>query len=168
MTYAVTPENARIGQAVLESALCALLLVAAVGDVRRYIIPNRLCLGIALLAPLYWLLLSLATGEPLMTLAAGQLGLSIAVFAVLAGLFALRVMGGGDVKLMAALALWLPLGDLGHAAYWTALTGAVVAAVVIVRTRFNPKAPRKVPYGVAIAAGGIAVLVEPILNVLAA
>ena len=168
MMQAVTPEIARIGQVVLEIALCALLLVAAVGDVRRYIIPNRLCLGIALLAPLYWLLLSLASGDPLLPLAARQLGLSIAVFAVLAGLFALRVMGGGDVKLMAALALWLPLGAFGHAAYWTALTGAIVAAAVIVRTRLNPQAPRKVPYGVAIAAGGIAVLVEPILNVLAA
>ena len=168
MSETVTLEIARIGQVSLEIALCALLMVAAIGDVRRYIISNRLCLVIAVLAPPYWLLLSYASGEPLLPLAGTQLALSAVVFAVLAGLFALKVMGGGDVKLMAALALWLPLGSFGQAIYWTALAGAVVATVVIIRTRLNPQAPRKVPYGVAIATGGIIVLVEPILKVLAA
>ncbi len=36
-----------------------------------------------------------------------QLGVALAAFVVLAGLFALRMMGGGDVKLLTALALWL-------------------------------------------------------------
>ena len=38
---------------------------------------------------------------------ATQVGLAAIVFVVLAGLFALKVMGGGDVKLLSALALWI-------------------------------------------------------------
>ncbi|WP_222873325.1 prepilin peptidase [Hankyongella ginsenosidimutans] len=146
MMHAVTPEIARIGQVVLEIALCALLLVAAVGDVRRYIIPNRLCLGIALLAPLYWLCFRLHPATPA---AAGRqaTGAVNRGFRGAGRAFRPAGHGGGDVKLMAALALWLPLGAFGHAAYWTALTGAIVAAAVIVRTRLNPQAPAKFLWG---------------------
>lgn len=85
--------------------LCALaiaLVVAAVTDFKRREIDNWLTLAIALVAPLYWWAsdLSLWPGVAI------QLGMGVAAFAIGALLFALRQMGGGDVKLIAALGLW--------------------------------------------------------------
>jgi len=82
--------------------LAAALLWIAVVDIRTYTISDRLNLGIALLAPVYWW----AAGVPLWPDAAMQVGVAILVFLFFAGAFYLNVMGGGDVKLAGALALW--------------------------------------------------------------
>ena len=89
---------------ILLGALAAMLLVACWSDLRTRTIPNGLNLAIALLAiPFWW-----AIGLPLWPDVALQIGVALAVFAVFAGAFALGAMGGGDVKLVAAIALWLP------------------------------------------------------------
>ena len=81
-----------------------MLLVACWYDLRTRTIPNGLNLAIALLAiPFWW-----SIGLPLWPDVAIQIGVACAVFAVFAGAFALGAMGGGDVKLVAAIALWLP------------------------------------------------------------
>src|SRR5688572_22856812 len=85
--------------------LCALaigLLIAAFTDLRRRKIDNWLNAAIALGAPLYWV----ATGMTLYDIGI-QLAVALGTFIVLAGLFAIRAMGGGDVKLLTALALWI-------------------------------------------------------------
>src|SRR5688500_2877383 len=87
----------------LLAALAIALLVAAVTDLRSRHIGNWLNGGIALAAPLFWW----ASGLALWPDVALQLGVALATFAVLAVLFALRAMGGGDVKLLTALALWI-------------------------------------------------------------
>jgi len=78
------------------------LLVAAYTDLQRRQIDNRLTGAIALAAPVFWYAAGLSFTE-----IGYQLGLALAVFIVTAILFALRQMGGGDVKLLAALALWI-------------------------------------------------------------
>ncbi|MBA3670379.1 MAG: prepilin peptidase [Sphingomonas sp.] len=80
----------------------ALLVVAAIIDVRTFTIANRLNLTVAGLAPLYWL----ATGLPLWPQIAVQVAIAAGVFLLLAGAFYAGLMGRGDVKLAAALALW--------------------------------------------------------------
>ncbi len=85
-------------------ALALALVVAAFTDIRRRQIDNWLNIAIALGAPLFWL----ASGIDLWPDVPIQIGMSLATFVVLAGLFAIGVMGGGDVKLLSALALWLP------------------------------------------------------------
>src|SRR5690606_3317611 len=47
-------------------ALVGLLVIAAVGDVRRYLIPNRLCAVVAALALPYWIAACMGTGAPLL------------------------------------------------------------------------------------------------------
>src|SRR3546814_7659686 len=89
--------------------LGALLCYAAVSDAQRRIIPNWLTTMIALLAVPYWA----AVGIGFWPEMAMQIALALSVFAVFAGLFALGLVGGGDVKLLAALALWLPLDRKG-------------------------------------------------------
>ncbi len=87
----------------LLAALAIALLVAAFTDLRRRQIDNWLNAAIALGAPLYWV----ASGMSLTDIA-WQGGVAIATFAILVTLFALRQMGGGDVKLLTALSLWFP------------------------------------------------------------
>jgi len=84
--------------------LAALLVVAAVIDVRTFTISNRLTLAVALLAPLYWLSIALAPWPGI----AIQVAAAAVVFLLMAGAFYAGMMGGGDVKLAAALALWFP------------------------------------------------------------
>ncbi|OZA90617.1 MAG: peptidase, partial [Erythrobacter sp. 34-65-8] len=87
----------------LLGALAIGLLVAAFTDIRRRQIDNWLNGAIVCAAPLWWW----ASGLSLWPDVAIQLGIALAAFIVLAGLFALRAMGGGDVKLLTALALWI-------------------------------------------------------------
>ena len=82
--------------------LGVLLLVAAAIDMRTFTISNRLNVAVALLAPVYWW----SIGLPLWPDAAIQVGVSLAVFLLLAAAFYAGMMGGGDVKLAGALALW--------------------------------------------------------------
>ena len=87
----------------LLAALAIALLTAAFTDLRSRQIGNWLNGAIALGAPLFWW----ASGLSLWPEVAAQLAVALAAFVVLAGLFALRAMGGGDVKLLTALALWV-------------------------------------------------------------
>ena len=89
---------------VLLAALAMALLVAAFTDLKSRTIGNKLNLAIAAGAPLFWW----ATGLDLWPGVAIQLGIAAATFAVTALFFAIRQMGGGDVKLLTALALWFP------------------------------------------------------------
>jgi len=141
-------------------ALAAILIVAAVIDARTFTISNRLNLAIALGAPVYWLSVALSPWPGMaMQLAAGGI-----VFAVLAGAFYAGMMGGGDVKLAAALALWFPPGATVKFLTWMAIAGGVLTVGILVwhRARRNEGRP-KIPYGVAIAAGALFVL-APILT----
>lgn len=88
----------------LLAVLAIALLFAAGTDLRRREIDNWLNAAIALAAPLFWW----AGGLALWPDIAWQLGIALAAFGIAAGLFAIGQMGGGDVKLIAALALWFP------------------------------------------------------------
>ncbi|WP_240338906.1 prepilin peptidase [Novosphingobium sp. BW1] len=83
------------------AALTTALLVAAITDIKRREIDNALNLGIALTAPVWWL----ATGLGWWDMGV-QLMLAFVTFMVTCALFVVRQMGGGDVKLLTALALW--------------------------------------------------------------
>ncbi len=89
---------------VLLAGLAIALVAVIVTDIKSRTISNKLTSSVAAGAPLYWL----AVGLPLWPGVACQLALALGVFAVCCVLFAIRQMGGGDVKLLAALALWIP------------------------------------------------------------
>ena len=71
----------------------------------------------------------------------------LAVFAVFAGLFALGLMGGGDVKLLGALALWLPWQAMSTLLVIMALVGGVITLVTVIHHRMMPagSASRRFP-----------------------
>ena len=85
----------------LPAVLALILLSAGIEDARHRTIGNGKNLAIALLAPLWWLSQDLAPWPDM----ACQLVLAGIVFALFCGAFAIGAMGGGDVKLIGALAL---------------------------------------------------------------
>ena len=146
---------------ILLACLAALLVVAAVIDVRTFTISNRLNLTVACLAPLYWLSIALAPWPGI----AIQLAAGVTVFAVLAGAFYAGRMGGGDVKLAAALALWFPPLVTVKFLVWMSIAGGVLTLGLLVAHRVRRRQGRpKIPYGVAIAFGGLAILAQRFLN----
>ena len=143
-----------------------LLVLAALFDARELRIPNRVCLGIVALFPLH----AAVASPPLDWVVA--VALAAAVFAVGAGLYASARLGGGDVKLLAAASLWAGWEHLPALLVVTALSGGVLALAVVTPARFalalaleragsarvrDAVLSGVLPYGVAIAAGGLAV-----------
>lgn len=136
-------------------ALAIALVFAAFTDIRRRQIDNWLNGAIALGAPLFWW----ASGLSLWPGVALQLGVALAAFALLAGLFALRMMGGGDVKLLTALALWIEWDIFLQLLMVMALAGGVLTIVMGIWHIMRRQRDRlSIPYGVAISFGGLWVL----------
>ena len=136
-------------------ALAIALLFAAFTDIRHRQIDNWLNAGIALGAPLFWW----ASGLSLWPGVALQFAVAFGAFIILAGLFAMRAMGGGDVKLLTALALWIPFSQYFELLLMMALVGGVLTIVMgawhVMRRQ---KERLAIPYGVAISAAGLWVL----------
>ena len=109
----------------LLAGLAIALVTAAVTDLRRRQIDNWLNAAIALTAPLYWW----ASGLSLWPGVAIQIGMMLVVFFGFALVFARGGMGGGDVKLLAALALWLSPGVLFWVIFLTSLVGGAMSMV---------------------------------------
>jgi prepilin peptidase CpaA len=142
-------------------ALAVILVVAAVIDVRTFTISNRLNLTVALLAPVYWASVALSPWPDM----AVQLAGAAIVFALLAGAFYAGMMGGGDVKLAAALALWFSPPSTIKFLVLTSIAGGVLTLVVLAWHRARKREGRpEIPYGVAIAFGGLAILTQRFLN----
>jgi prepilin peptidase CpaA len=146
----------------LALVLAALLAKAAWSDIKSRTISNRLNAAIALLAPLWWW----ALGLPFWPDIAVQLMLAAALLVLLAGLFALGAMGGGDVKLIVALALWLRPTWLASMLLAMAIAGGVLTLGMLVHHRWTRKTGQpEVPYGVAISAAGLLVITNDILTI---
>ena len=146
---------------ILLGILAVLLVIAAVVDVRTFTISNRLNLTVALLAPLYWWSVPLSPWPGV----AIQLAAGAAVLALLAAAFYAGMMGGGDVKLTAALALWFSPAVTMKLLVLMSIAGGVLTLVILGWHRFKQREGRpEIPYGVAIAFGGLAILTQRFLN----
>lgn len=145
----------------LLAVLVALLVSAGVEDARNREIANWKNAVIALLAPLWWY----ANGLPLWPAMAIQLGVGAAAFAIFCVAFYFGQMGGGDVKLIGALALWLPLQPLLSMLILMSLIGGGLTLVMLIEHRLRKNQPNlEIPYGVAIAMAGLIALREPVFN----
>ena len=160
-----------------------LLGLAAFTDIRERRIPNRLTGALAALYPVYVLVSPTPVAWP------AALGLAVGVSVVGLVLFRRELIGGGDVKLLAALSLWagaeqfvwfilvttLTGGALSLLSLWNRRWGGLIAAqlamlgfaaatarATVVSDPPSGGDPDRstLPYGVAIAAGGIAIIIE--------
>ena len=136
----------------LLAMLAIALLVAAFTDLRSRRIGNWLTGAIALGAPLFWW----ASGLALWPDVALQVGVAALTFAVLAALFAIRAMGGGDVKLLTALALWIePLQFVRLILAMALLGGVLTIAFGAWHVMRRQREKLAIPYGVAISLAGL-------------
>jgi prepilin peptidase CpaA len=163
-----------------------MLGLAALTDLRERRIPNRLTAGLALLYPIYVLVSPAPVAWP------AALGIAAVVFLIGLALFAGKLIGGGDVKLIAAVSLWagvehfvwfmlittLAGGALSLISLWYRRWGGVIGAGLAApkpattggpgsvppgASQSVPAAsphPATLPYGIAIAVGGIAVAIQ--------
>src|SRR3546814_8408960 len=128
----------------LLGTLVLLLVSAGIEDVRTREIANWKNAAIALIAPLWWVASGLAPWPDM----AIQIGLAVSVFAVFALVFAMGWMGGGDVKLIGALALWFPFQPLLWVLIVMSLAGgAITLALAIEHAVRRATAPLEIPYG---------------------
>ena len=145
----------------LLGGLAIALIIAAFTDIKSRKIANWLNATIALGAPVYWW----ATDMALWPDIAIQFGMAIATFAALCVLFAIRAMGGGDVKLLTALALWItPLMFMNLLLMMALLGGVLTLGFGVYHIMRRQKEKLTIPYGVAISCAGlwtIYAIIEP-------
>ena len=145
----------------LIAILAAMLIVAAVGDIRTRTIPNWLNGAIALGAIPFWI----ASGVDPWPGMAVQLAVALAVFLLFALAFHIGAMGGGDVKMIGAIALWLPAAAVLKLLLIMSIAGGVLTVAMLLRHRLaKSSAELEVPYGVAIAFGGMCLIGERLFN----
>ncbi|MGY4175767.1 prepilin peptidase CpaA [Bradyrhizobium sp. USDA 4518] len=146
-----------------------LLLYVATIDIATRLISNEICFVLGVLGIIGQLLMPMQLAQSLIV--------GAVLFLVLLTIYQRGMIGGGDVKLLVALAIGLPLSGVIQLLTATALAGGVLAALHLMMRRLpQPRlAPagssliRRVyaverwrhlrhaslPYGVAIACGGI-------------
>jgi prepilin peptidase CpaA len=137
------------------------MIAAAISDLRSRTISNELNAAMALLAIPFWIVSGLTLWPDI----AIQFGAAFAVFLAFAGLFAIGAMGGGDVKMIGAVMLWIPLPLFMPTLFVMAIGGGMLSAVMLIHMKLRPSdKPVEVPYGVAIAAAGLWALHQQYFN----
>ena len=138
--------------------------IAAISDLLTMTIPNRVSLALAV---------SFLVLAPVFGLSLAEIGIHFAgagaVFIACFAFFALNVMGGGDAKLLAAATLWFGFDAslLEFLVYVAFIGGVLTVLIVMLRSQSStimamglplPNSlvmAKKIPYGIAIAIGGI-------------
>ncbi len=104
---------------------CALLVFGAISDLRTFEIPNFVSVvGAILFFPAAFLAQLEAIVFASHLLAAGM------VLGIGFGLFVANLLGGGDVKVLSAVALWCRLTHLLALLFWVAVAGGVLAGIL--------------------------------------
>lgn len=137
--------------------LTLLLGYGAVSDIRARRLPNWLALALLITGIAYALVSADGLSDAAMHAAHAGMALLVGM-----ALFALRILGGGDVKFYTGLGAWFPLSQATSLLIWVALLGGVFAVIWLVFRRIRPSKREteddlftKFPYGIAIAAGGM-------------
>lgn len=148
----------------LLSILPCLTIAAGLRDLTTMTIPNWIS-GLLILG---FFPAAFMVGLPVMTVLT-HLGVAVIALFVGMGLFAMRIVGGGDAKLMAAVCLWLGVTGSAMFILWTGVAGGVFCLTLIfARTQLRPyvhgapgwidhllEPKGDIPYGVAICVGAL-------------
>ena len=141
------------------------LAFAAFSDLLTMTIPNRISANlVGGFAPV-----ALLAGLDLLQICL-HVAAAAAVFAACFCLFATNIMGGGDAKLLTASAVWFGFNTslVTFLLYVSAFGGLLTLVILLLRSQENlilaaripvPRlllTAKKIPYGVAIALGGLA------------
>lgn len=141
---------------ICEIAMLALLTWGGGNDILAFRLPNWLTLSTAIIAGA--LVIASSAALPAIT---WHLGFGLAVMAAGLVLFRFNLLGGGDVKWIAALAIWLgPNLNFLRFLVLMGFAGGLLAVIMAVVGRLWPHYGRQegrlhIPYGVAIALAGM-------------
>jgi prepilin peptidase CpaA len=145
------------------AAFAILLIGAGWQDLRTLRIANRVSLATVAAFSL-WAAAGVALGRMSAATVAISIACSLVVFVIAASGFAAGVVGGGDVKLLSAASLFAGPAHLIDFLIVTAMVGGVLGLAFVAGVPIGPAAPagdgtararRSLPYGPAIAAGGL-------------
>lgn len=143
---------------------------AAWSDYSRLSIPNlySICIGASFI-PAFLAIMIFASDASLFASWKSHLLALAIVFGVTYLLFYLKLIGGGDSKLLSVYALWVGLAGLTPLLFFMALTGGLLGVTTLALRKWKPvKQPAKdswiekaqagkqdVPYGIAIFVGAL-------------
>jgi prepilin peptidase CpaA len=105
--------------------LATLLVIAAISDFRTYKIPNLLTVSGIIFGLIYSTVVPFSIHHGFLW----ALGGLLLGFSIMLPLYALGVMGAGDVKLMAMVGAFLGVTDTLHAVIFTFIAGGIAALV---------------------------------------
>ncbi len=160
---------------VLAVMFAGAMVVSMAWDVARFEIPDTVSVLLVVAA----VVAAVASGQSWSTLGNHGLG-ALAAFAFGVVMFALGQWGGGDVKLMTAVSLWLGWsGFIGYCLVVAVAGGVLAMAVLAFRRMTLPaawaarpwlarlhRADEGLPYGVALGVGGLVFLRPAVASVL--
>jgi prepilin peptidase CpaA len=160
------PEPIEVARWIVAGLFLLILTIASVTDIKHRRIPNWAVLAlIALFIP--WIFVGHAVSV------AGSLAAAAVVFVLGLGLYALRLWGAGDSKLITAVALFVGLDGILQFAFSTAVFGGILALIIllsrsswwmrILHQSGREQAVGTVPYGVAIAVGAALTVLRSML-----
>lgn len=142
----------------------ALVIWAALSDIRDLIIPNRIVGAILLLYPVHASVSHVAVNWPADVL------VGAVVFFIGAFLFRMKFVGGGDVKLLAAVTIWAGSGLALPMILVTVLAGGVLAVIAVGNNvwvnrgtgllTLSSLRKERLPYGAAVGFGGLFTIVQ--------
>lgn len=154
-----------------------LLVIAAMSDIATMTIPNWIS-GVLVVS---FLALGLVFRMP-MNEVAQAMGVGAGFLVAGMALFALGWLGGGDAKLMAATAVWFGWPSVLTFTFSTLIAGGAATLILLAFRRVQLPQPvlsvpwvgrlhsasEALPYGVAIAAGGLVALSQsPLIGLMA-
>jgi prepilin peptidase CpaA len=143
-------------EALIRTGGCLLLVLSAISDTRYRKIPQWSVICLALLGTVRLWIAPEGEGN-----AWADAGVTALMFGLGALAFVLGTLGGGDVKLAAAVCLWLGWTDVPAFFAITSLCGGALAGGILIGRKLpigsgTPgRQLKSVPYGVAIATGGV-------------
>jgi prepilin peptidase CpaA len=141
----------------------AALLIAAANDIATMTIPNWVSIALVVAFPVFALSFGYTVGDVAWHLFVGFVVLLLGI-----GLFSLNLLGGGDVKVIAAIAVWTGLAGFATFVAATAFAGAGLSIAILIARRIAAPSEsrpaflnrlldkaRGAPYAIAILAGGL-------------
>ncbi len=149
----------------------AFMVAAALFDAWKFIIPNAIPVVLTLL----FLVVALIWNDRVSFFE--HIGAGVLVFSVGAVIFRFGVLGGGDIKLLTAVAFWVGWDRLGIYLLAVAILGGgltlfLLALRHLLQRLYRPEHPlpqilragEKIPYAIAI--GGAGIWIAPLLPLL--
>jgi prepilin peptidase CpaA len=140
------------------------LALAAASDVKDRRIPNWTILAVIALFAAWWL-------AGLSVSLVSAFSAALIMFVISCALYLFHIVGAGDSKLVTVVALFVGLSGLPQFILYMSLAGGALAlcllaieparVLVMLQMRGKVQGELDVPYGVAIAVGGLFVIITP-------